>query len=70
MGEEPAGSEGPDSGEAAEFLSGVSTRDHALEFDEVLDAYADGQSGRTPGELLREAVDDRGEKAMRSKRVE
>ena len=67
--EEFAESEGLDRDEAAAFLSEVPTRDHVLEFDEVLDAYADGRSGRTLDELLREAVDDRGERATRSRRA-
>ena len=65
--EEFAACEGLHRDEAAAFLSEVSTRDHVLEFDEVLDAYADGRSGRSLDGLLRKAVDDRGEKAMRSR---
>jgi len=70
--EEFARREGLDGGEAAEFLSEVGTRDHVLEFNEVLDAYAAGDegSGRTLDELLREAVDGRREKAIRSRREE
>ena len=68
--EEFAAVEGLDRDEAAEFLSEVPTRDHVLEFDEVLDAYANGGSGRTLDGLLRKAVLDRGEKAMRSRRGE
>ena len=39
-----------------------------LRFNEVLDAYAGGESGPTLDELLREAVDGRREKAIRSRR--
>lgn len=49
--------EGLDENEAAGFLSEVGTRDHVLEFDEVLDAYAG--SGLTLDELLQEAVENR-----------
>jgi hypothetical protein len=66
--EEFARREGLNKSEAAEFLSEVGTRDHVLEFNEVLDAYE--ESGRTLDELLREAVDGRREKAIRSRRGE
>jgi hypothetical protein len=62
--EEFAGREGMDKGEAATFLSDVSTRDYVLEFNEVLDAYARGDSERTLDEILHEAVDSRREKAI------
>ena len=57
-----------DENEAAGFLSEVGTRDHVLEFDEVLDAYAGGKSGRTLDELLQDAVNSRRERAVRSRR--
>ena len=56
--------EGMDKSEAANFLSEVSTRDYVLEFNEVLDAYAEDDSGRTLDEILSEAVDSRREKAI------
>lgn len=58
--------EGLDENEATEFLSEVGTRDHVLEFDEVLDAY--GESGRPLDELLQEAVNSRRDRAVRSRR--
>jgi hypothetical protein len=66
--EEFARREGLDRDEAAEFLGEVGTRDYVLEFDEVLDAYE--ESGRTLDELLREAVEGRRERAIRSRRRE
>ncbi|HET7271431.1 MAG TPA: hypothetical protein VFI90_10145 [Rubrobacter sp.] len=57
---------GLDENEAANFLSEVDTRDHVLEFDEVLDAYKG--SGRALDELLQDAVDSRRERAARSRR--
>src|ERR671913_225059 len=66
--EEFARREGLDRDEAAEFLGEVVTRDHVLEFNEVLDAYTGGESGLTLDELLREAVKDREERAIRSRR--
>lgn len=54
--------EGLDENEAAGFLSEVGTRDHVLEFDEVLEAYR--RSGKTLDELLQDAVNDR---AVRSR---
>ncbi|HEX2740945.1 MAG TPA: hypothetical protein VHM69_10900 [Rubrobacter sp.] len=60
--------EGLDENEAAGFLSEVGTRDHVLEFDEVLDAYEGGEPGRTLDELLQDAVNSRREKAARSRR--
>ncbi|MDQ3590577.1 MAG: DUF3791 domain-containing protein [Actinomycetota bacterium] len=62
--EEFAEREGMDKGEAVAFLSEVSTRDYVLEFNEVLEAYAEDDSGRTLDEILREAVDSRREKAI------
>jgi hypothetical protein len=62
--EEFAGREGMDKSEAVTFLSEVSTRDCVLEFNEVLDAYAEDDSGRTLDEILQEAVDSRREKAI------
>ena len=56
--------EGMDKSEAANFLSDVSTRDYVLEFNEVLDAYAEDDSGRTLNEILSEAVDSRREKTI------
>ena len=65
--EEFARREGLDRDEAAEFLGEVGTRDHVLEFNEVLDAYEeDEETGRTLDELLREAVESRREKALRA----
>jgi hypothetical protein len=64
--EEFARSEGLDRDEAAEFLGEVGTRDHVLEFDEVIDAYEGEKTGRTLDELLREAVESRREKATRA----
>ncbi len=65
--EEFAAREGMDKSEAANFLSEVSTRDYVLEFDEVLDAYTEDDSGRTLDEILHEAVDSRRERAIWSK---
>jgi hypothetical protein len=62
--EEFAGREGMDKSEAVTFLSEVSTRDYVLEFNEVLDAYAEDDSGRTLDEILQEEVDSRREKAI------
>lgn len=63
--EEFARCEGLERDEAAEFLGEVGTRDHVLEFNEVLDAYEeDEETGRTLDELLREAVESRREKAI------
>jgi hypothetical protein len=64
--EEFARREGLDRDEAAEFLGEVGTRDHVLEFNEVLDAYEGEETGRTLDELLREAVESRREKATRA----
>jgi hypothetical protein len=62
--EEFAEREGMDKSEAVTFLSEVSTRDYVLEFNEVLDVYAEDDSGRTLDEILQEAVDSRREKAI------
>jgi (2Fe-2S) ferredoxin len=62
--EEFAEREEMDKSEAVTFLSEVSTRDYVLEFNEVLEAYAEDDSGRTLDEILQEAVDSRGEKAI------
>ncbi len=62
--EEFAEREGMDESEAVTFLSEVSIRDYVLEFNEVLDAYAEDDSDRTLDEILREAVDSRREKAI------
>ncbi len=59
--------EGLDRDEAAEFLGEVGTRDHVLEFNEVLDAYAGNEPGLTLDGLLREAVEGRRERAIRSR---
>ncbi len=64
--EEFARREGQDRDEAAEFLGEVGTRDHVLEFNEVLDAHSGDEAGRTLDELLREAVESRREKATRA----
>ena len=64
--EEFARREGLNGDEAAEFLGEVGTRDHVLEFNEVLDAYEGEETGRTLDELLREAVESRREKATRA----
>ena len=65
--EEFAEREGLDNGEAVTFLSEVSIRDYVLEFNEVLDAYAEDDSGLTLDEILQEAVDSRREKAIRAR---
>ena len=62
--EEFAEREEMDKSEAVTFLSKVSTRDYVLEFNEVLEAYAEDDSGRTLDEILGEAVDNRREKAL------
>jgi hypothetical protein len=62
--------EGLDENEAAGFLSEVGTRDYVLEFDEVLDAFAGGESGYTLDELLQDAVNSRRQRAVRSRRQE
>ena len=54
--------EGLSQAEAAEFLGDVSTRDHVLEFNEVLEASAEDPD-KTLDEQLRAAVEGRGEKA-------
>ncbi len=64
--EEFARREGLDRDEAAEFLGEVGTRDHVLEFDEVLEAYEGEETGRTLDELLRGAVESRRVKATRA----
>ncbi len=64
--EEFARRERLDRDEAAEFLGEVGTRDHVLEFNEVLDAHAGDEAGCTLDELLREAVESRREKATRA----
>ena len=64
--EEFARREGLDRDEAAEFLGEVGTRDHVLEFNEVLDTHVGGEAGRSLDELLREAVESRREKATRA----
>ncbi len=61
-----AAQEGMETGEAAEFLGEVGTRDRVLEFSEVLDEHS--LSGRPLDELLREAVDGRRERAFRARR--
>lgn len=58
--------EGISTDEAAGFLGEVGTRDRVLEFSEVIDAYV--ESGRPLDELLREAVEDRRERAFRGRR--
>lgn len=57
--------EGMTVNEAAEFLGEVGIRDRVLEFSEVLDAH--GASDRPLDDLLREAVEDRRDKAFRSR---
>ena len=61
-----AAQEGMETGEAAEFLGEVGTRDRVLEFSEVLDEYSG--SGSPLDELLREAVDGRRDRAFRARR--
>jgi hypothetical protein len=68
VAEEFARREGLDRDEAAEFLGEVVTRDHVLEFNEIVDAYTGGESVLTLDELLREAVEGREERAIRSRR--
>lgn len=58
-----AQSESVDEAAATEFLGDVETRDYVLEFNEVLDEYHEGPSG-TLDELLREAVENRRDKAI------
>jgi hypothetical protein len=62
--EEFAALEGVDRAEATSFLGDVTTRDHVLEFNEVLEAHAAGDTGKTLDGLLREAVESRQEKAI------
>ena len=50
--------------EATSFLSDVGARDYVLEFNEVLEARAAEDSGRTLDEVFREAIDSRREKAV------
>ncbi len=61
-----AAQEGMETGEAAEFLGEVGTRDRVLEFSEVLDEYSG--SGSPLDELLWEAVDGRRDRAFRARR--
>lgn len=61
-----AAQEGMETGEAAEFLGEVGTRDRVLEFSEVLDEHSG--SGTPLDELLREAVDGRRNRAFRARR--
>ena len=61
-----AAQEGMETGEAAEFLGEVGTRDRVLEFSEALDEHSG--SGRPLDELLREAVDGRRDRAFRARR--
>lgn len=56
--------EGMDRDGAASFLSDVTNRDHILEFNEVLETYEAGDSGSSLDELLRQAIEDRREKAI------
>ncbi len=58
-----AKNEGVDEEAAAGFLGDVETRDYVLEFNEVLDEYHDTPD-RTLDGLLREAVENRREKAI------
>ncbi len=58
-----ARSEGLSEEAAAEFLGDVETRDYVLEFNEVLDEYHSAPD-RTLDGLLREAVENRREKAI------
>ena len=62
--EEFAECEGMGKSESVTFLSEVGTRDYVLEFNEVLDAYAEDDSGRTLDAFLQEAVDSRREKSI------
>jgi (2Fe-2S) ferredoxin len=61
-----AAHEGLGTDEAAGFLGEVGTRDRVLEFSEVLDAHT--ESGRPLDDLLREAVEERRERAFRARR--
>lgn len=56
--------EGMDRDDAATFLGDVTNRDHILEFNEVLEAHEAGDSDESLDTLLREAVEDRREKAI------
>ena len=58
-----AQSESVDEEAATEFLGDVETRDYVLEFNEVLDEYHDAPD-RPLDELLREAVENRRDKAI------
>ncbi len=60
-----AAREGMTVDEAAEFLGEVGVRDRVLEFSEVLDAHE--ASGEPLDDLLRQAVEDRRDKAFRSR---
>lgn len=62
--EEFAEREGMDRDGAASFLGDVTNRDHILEFNEVLEVYEAKDSDSSLDELLREAVEDRREKAI------
>ena len=61
--QEFAQSEDMDEAVAAEFLGNVETRDHVLEFNEVLDEYHDAPDG-TLDELLRKTIGNRRNKAI------
>lgn len=62
--EEFAEREGMDRDGAASFLGDVTNRDHILEFNEVLEVYETEDSDSSLDDLLREAVEDRREKAI------
>lgn len=51
---------------AADFLGDLGTRDLILEFDEVLEAYENQDSGKTLDDLLLEAVESRPDRARRA----
>lgn len=62
--EEFAEREGMDRDRAASFLGDVTNRDHILEFNEVLEIYEAEDSDSSLDEVLREAIEDRREKAI------
>lgn len=59
--------EGMDQEEAMNFLSDIGTRDLVLEFNEVLEAHAADESGRTLDQALRKAIESRQDKAVWSR---
>lgn len=62
--EEFAEREGMDRDGAASFLGDVTNRDHILEFNEVLEVYEAGDPDKSLDALLRDAIEDRRDKAI------